>query len=216
MTKPELDDFAAEPSDGAIILRRAVIGIGGGILLLFMAGMIAGYASGMIEQGTADLRDAGILGTILLVAGGVAYAMWRLWPGASDEPVAPRVRNARRFMIASLVVGMPLGFVLGAGEDGRAEFVSNTPVSPLVAASVIALWLIVAPLLTWLWWRQIDEHEASAYRDGGLVAVHAYLFVAPAWWMGTRAGWLPQQEPMAVVIAVSLVWGLVWFFRRYF
>jgi hypothetical protein len=34
--------------------------------------------------------------------------------------------------------------------------------------------------------------------------------------MATRAGWLPPQDPMLVLLAVCLVWCLVWFIRRYF
>lgn len=216
MTKPDLDDFAEEPSEGAIILRRAVIGLGGGIALIFTAGVIAGFASHVIETGGFNLKAAAILAAMLLVAGGIAYAMWRLWPEASDEPVAPRIRNARRIMIAACLAGAPLGFMIGIADEGALEIFTNAPVSPVIAAAIIATWLIVGPLVTWLWWRQIDEHEAGAYREGGLIAAHAYLFVAPAWWMATRAGWLPPQDPMLVLLAVCLVWSLVWFVRRYF
>lgn len=216
MTKPDFDDFGDAPSEGAIILRRALIGTGGGIVLIFLAGIMAGYTSGIIERGTPDVRDAGVLGAIVLVAGVIAYAMWRLWPQASDEPVAPRVRNARRIMVAALALGAPLGSMPGAADDGAAEFFSNAPVSPAIAASAIAIWLIAGPIITWLWWRQIDEHEAGAYREGGLIAVHVYMFTAPAWWIATRAGWLPAQDPMLVLLGVCLVWCLVWFVRRYF
>lgn len=216
MTKSDFENLAEEPSEGAIILRRALIGTGGGIVLIFIAGMIAGYTTGVIERGAPDLQDAGYLGAMVLAFGAIAYGMWRLWPEASDEPVAPRVRNARRILIASLALGAPLGFVLGASGEGMSEIVSNAPVSPLIAASVIAIWLVAGPIVTWLWWQQIDEHEAGAYRDGGLIAVHAYMFITPGWWMATRAGWLPAQDPMLVLIGVCLVWSLVWFVRRYF
>ncbi len=216
MTKRDFADFADAPSDGAIILRRALIGVGGGTVLLFMAGMIAGYTSGVIDRGASDLRDAGILGAMVLVAGAVAFGMWRMWPAMNDEPVAPRVKNARRILIGSIALGAPLGFVFGVADESASEFFSNAPVSPILAASVIAFWLIVGPLVTWLWWRQIDEHEAGAYREGGLVAAHTYLFVSPAWWMATRAGWLPAQDPMVVLLGVCLVWCIVWFVRRYF
>jgi hypothetical protein len=216
MTKPDPADFAEEPSEGAILLRRAAIATLGGIVLIFIAGMITGFTSHVIETGGFDLKAAAILGAMLLVAGGVAYAMWRLWPEASDEPVAPRVRNARRILIAACLLGAVPGFMVGIGDEGALGVFSNAPVSPVIAAALIASWLIIGPLVTWLWWRQIDEHEAGAYREGGLVAAHAYLFVSPAWWMATRAGWLPPQDPMLVVLAVCLVWCLVWFVRRYF
>lgn len=216
MTKPDLDAFDERPSDGAILLRRGVIGVVGVILLLFMAGMIAGYTSVMIEHGGPRLIDAAVLGAMLLVTALVAWGMWRLWPSSVDEPVAPRVRSARLLVIAALVVSVVLGIVLAEADSGSLAVFSNAPVSPGLASLAIVLWLIAGPVITWLWWQKIDEHEAGAYRDGALVAVHAYMFIAPAWWIASRAGWLPAQDPMLVLLAVSLLWAIIWFVRRYF
>ncbi|MFM7403277.1 MAG: hypothetical protein ACKO1N_04100, partial [Erythrobacter sp.] len=113
-------------------------------------------------------------------------------------------------------LGLPLGFVIGTSEGGGSDFVSNSPIDPAIAAFIIGSLLVAGPILTWLWWQRIDEHEAGAYRDGGLIAVHAYLFVTPTWWIATCAGWLPPQEPMLVLLAVSAIWCLIWFIRRYF
>lgn len=216
MTKPDPDTFVEEPSEGAVLLRRGLIATLGGIALVFVAGMITGFTSHVIETDGFNFKAAAILGAMLLLAGGIAYAMWRLWPQMRDEPVAPRVRNARRILIAACLLGAPLGFVIGISGEGPGEIFGNTPISPVIAAAIIVSWLIIGPLVTWLWWRQIDEHEAGAYREGGLIAAHAYLFVSPAWWIATRAGWLPPQDPMLVLLAVCLVWCLVWFVRRYF
>lgn len=215
MTKPELDDFAGEPSDGAILLKRAVLGVGGGALLIFITGMIAGYWTGAREAGGPDLADAAAIVAMLLAAVLVGFGMWRLWPRGIDEPVAPRVRSARKLLILAIVLGLPVGFILGVAEEGSGAFFSNAPISPGLAAIALVLWVIAGPLLSWLWWQKIDEHEAGAYRDGALVAAHAYVFVAPGCWIASRAGWLPAQEPMIVMLAVTCLWSIVWFVRRY-
>jgi hypothetical protein len=215
MMNSDLDDVAEGPSDGAILLRRAVICIVGGILLIFIAGMIAGYTSVVIEHGAPRPIDAAMIGAMLLAGALVVYSMWRLWPRGLDEPVAPRVRSARRILIAALIVSLMLGVLLGEADSNAGIFLSNAPVSHGLATLAIALWMILGPILTWLWWQKIDEHEADAYRDGAFIAGHAYMFIAPAWWMASRTGWLPAQDPMLVVLAVSVLWMVVWFVRRY-
>ena len=217
MTKSDLDDFAEELSAGTILLKRALIAIAGGIVLIFIAGMIAGYSSVMIKRGGPILRDLAMLSAMLMVGGLVAYGMWRSWPrGLEDEPVAPRVRSARMILWACVALSIPIGIILRTTDGGAVSLLSNTPVSPGLAIVVIGLWAVAGPVLTWLWWQRVDEHEADAYRDGALIAAHVYMFVTPAWWIATRAGWLPPQEPMATLLMVSLVWMLAWFVRRYF
>ena len=215
MTKPDLTETDSALSDGAIIIRRALLAIGGGIALVFIAGMIAGYSSVMIENGGPDPVDAAVLGAMLLLAAAVVWGMRRFWPRTSDEPVAPRVKSARTILLAAVVLSVPLGIIIASADDGGSTFISNAPVNPSLALLAIGLWLVAGPLLSWLWWKRVDEHEADAYRDGALVAVHAYMFVTPAWWMATRAGWLPAQDPMLVLLAVSVIWSIVWFIRRY-
>lgn len=214
MTKPDLSN-ADHPSDGAVLIKRALLGIGGGITLVFIAGMIAGYSSVVIEHGGPDLVDAAIIAAMLLAGLVVGYAMWRFWPCGSNEPVAPRVKSARMILITACVLGVPLGIMLGASDNNATGLFSNAPVSTTIAVIAIAIWLIPVPLLTWMWWQRVDEHEAGAYRDSASIAVHAYIFMAPAWWMASRAGWLPDQDPMIVLLIVSLVWSIVWFVRKY-
>lgn len=216
MTKPDSDDFAMESSEGAVLLKRAGLGIGGGIALIFTGGIIAGYTSGALECGGPDLVDGAIIAAMVLLAALVAFVNWRFWPQGEDEPLSPRVRSARRLLLVAMVLGLPLGFLLGVTDEGTGTLLSNAPVSAGIAAIAIALWVIVGPVITWLWWQKIDEHEAGAYREGALVAAHAYIFITPIWWMASRAGWLPPLEPMLVLLAVSVLWSIVWFVRRYF
>lgn len=216
MTKPDFDDLDAGPSDGAILLKRAVLGIGGGTLLLFIVSMIGGYSVAAIKRGGPDLADAGMLGGMVLLAALVGYGVWRFWPSAASEPVAPRVRSARLLLASAIVLGVPLGVLLAANDEGTGTILSNAPISPGIAALAIVLWAIAGPLISWLWWQKIDEHEAGAYREGALVAAHAYIFIVPVWWMATRAGWLPPQDPMLVMLGVTFIWSVIWFVRRYF
>lgn len=215
MTKPEMNDLDHGQSDGAVLLRRAVIGIVGGIAVIFLAGVIAGYSVGVFEHRSPDLIDAAVLGALLVALLAIIYAMWRLWPSISAEPVAPSVKSARMILVVTAIVGVPLGVLMGSADHEAYGLFTNAPVSPIVAISSIALWLIAVPVLTWLWWRRVDEHEADAYRDGASIALHAYFFLVPALWMASRAGWIREQHPMFVLLIVSVVWFIVCFRKRY-
>lgn len=218
MTKPDLspDLFDTNhPSDGAVLLKRAVLGIGGGITLVFIAGIIAGYTSVVVNHGGPSPIDAAIISAMLLAAFAVGYGIWRFWPGGSNEPEAPRVKSARNIFAAVCIIGAVIGLILGIADEGASSVFSNGPINPVIAMLAIVLWLVGGPVLTWLWWRKVDEHEAGAYRDGASIAAHAYMFIAPAWWIASRAGWLPHQEPMIVLLIVSAVWSVVWLVKRY-
>ena len=216
MTKPEFDKTASQPSDGSILVKRAMFGFAGAVTLVFLAGTLAGFLDVAVERGYLPFSGGVILALIIGLITLACYGIWRFWPRAESEPVAPRVRSARNLLALMAAISIPLGIMLGIADEGPGLLFSNGPVSPVIAGATIIIWTIAAPPITWAWWRKIDEHEADAYRDGGLTAAHVYMFVTPAWWMATRAGWLPQQEPMIIFLAVSIVWSLVWFVRRFF
>ena len=214
MTKSDQPE-ADHRSDGAVSLRRALLGFGGGITLVFITGLIAGFTSVVIKHGGPDLTDIAILAALLLIGAAVGYGMWRYWPHSSDEPEAPRIKSARKILIAVMIFSAPLGILLAMSDDGAMGLFSNSPVSPTIALIALAIWLIPVPLLSWLWWRRVDEHEANAYRDGALIAAHAYLLITPTWWLGARAGWFPPQDSMIVLLMVSIVWSAVSIVKKY-
>jgi hypothetical protein len=113
------------------------------------------------------------------------------------------------------LIGGVLGLLLAIGTDGDLAVYSNGPINPLVALVAAVIFLVIVPIATWVWWKSIDEHEANAYRDGSMIAVHAYFFIVPAWWLAARTGYVPAQDPMVVLLIVSVIWGAVWFIRRY-
>jgi hypothetical protein len=215
MTKPDRSN-AELPSDGAVLLKRALLGIGGGVTLVFLAGVIAGYTGVVLEKDEPDLRDMVVLAVMTLAALATGYVVWRFWPRGNNEPEAPRVRSARMILIAACAVSAPFGALLGMSDSEATGLFSNGPISPVIALLAIVVWIILVPLLTWLWWQRVDEHEASAYRDGAFISLHAYMFITPTWWLASRAGWLPQQEPMLVLLAVCIVWSIVSIVRKYF
>lgn len=186
--------------------------------LLFAAGGMVGAVFGSLERGgVSPLGLAFLIAAAAMLVGCGALlrrTVPKLFSGAS-----PSVTRSRRLLILSALLGAAIGvfLVLGSlasGEEPPAIF-GNQPIPDWIALATIAAWLLVVPPLTWKWHRSIDEHEASAYRDGTLAGMYAYCAIAPTWWFGWRGGFLPEPQEMVTFTVVLAVWGLVWAVRRY-
>ncbi len=216
MMESDIPDHPDDKIDRFGFVKRAVVGTLGGIVLVFLAGIAAGFTSVVMDHGGPGVIDVAVLAAIALAAVTVAWGLWRFLKQTDFGPEAPSVKRSRRLLYVMMGIGLVMGIVLGVGGEGDFGDILNGPIDMAIALAAIAIWLVVVPYGTWLWWRSVDEHEAGAYRDGGLIAIHAYIFVAPTWWLATRAGLAPPQDPMLVLLLVSGVWGAAWFVRRYF
>lgn len=214
----EIPDHPDDDADRFALIKRAVVATLGSLALIFLAGIAVGFTAAVIEHDGPDVIDVAVLGTITLLFIAGAWGLWRYLAKATLVPEAPRVKRSRRIIYVICGISAVLGILLGIGTntDDGLEFFSNAPVDPVIAVIALAVWLVAVPVATWVWWKSIDEHEAGAYRDSGLIAAHLYMFLVPTWWLASRAGFLPPQDPMIVFILVSCVWSAVWFGRRYF
>lgn len=217
MTKPDLSATPENFTDASdrSNLKRVVFRSLGAVALLFLLTFAMVFTKARLNQGGLELADYAILGAAALLTLVIGAIVWRLWPARNAEPEASSVKHSRMFIYGSMGVGALLGVMLIIGQGPDAEMLSNSPINPVVAGFAIAVWLIFMPVATLKWMRTVDEHEAEAYREGAFIAGHLYLFLAPAWWMATRAGWLPAQDPMIVFVLVCVVWTVTWFVKRY-
>ncbi len=199
----------------AKLIKCALAGTG----LLFFTGVGLGVTMVVVERGEAKPLALAIGAAALVLAALCGWALYRLKPFAMNEdgPVSPRVLNARRTLGLSAVVGAVLGVVLSIAtlsSDDPWGLFGDAPLPPWVAALAIAVWIGVVPLLSWRWWRNIDEHEAAAYRFGAVAGMYGYAFIMPTWWMGWRGGFLPEPQAMLIFVVVIVVWGAAWLSRR--
>lgn len=216
MTKPDPIELSDGQSGGNVLLRRLLIGTLGGITLVFLAGVFAGYFSVVIKHGGPSLIDAVILSIIIGLFALTAYGTWRLWPSASGEKVAKSTRKATNIIYAMCGLGVVMGFAFAVGEsDGSVSLYSNAPIGNVTAIMAIIGWTLVTPVLTWLWWRTVDEHETAVYSEATVISAHIYIIGAPTWWIASRAGWVPAQDPMIVWLIVITVLTVIWLYRRY-
>lgn len=208
-----------EPArQGGFAGRSAIFAIA--ILALFLmvpfgAGVIAGYLDAGDGTRSVDAVLVAIVLVWLALLAGLSLLAVRFRPFPAGDPVADSVKRSRRILVAAVALGAFIGVVATAGDVMPAGLVSDEQVSVFAALVILAAWLIVTPIMTFMWWRSTDEHERAAYVDGANVAGHVYLFIAPAWWIATRAGLLPPQDPMIVLAVVMTIWTAVWLYRKY-
>jgi uncharacterized membrane protein YozB (DUF420 family) len=123
-------------------------------------------------------------------------------------------------VVASGAVGGVIGVVMAIatiGPGGAPAFrpFADAPIPPLIAAALIAIRVLVVAPVTWVWHRNIDEHEAAAYRFGSLIALYVYFWLSAVWGLAARGGFAPPIDGVIVFMVTIAVWGLGWAWARF-
>lgn len=184
------------------------------LALVFGAGVATGFAD--VDEGEHLAVLLGIVAIGLAVVVGLSLCAVKVWPKQPQEPLSRSTKRSRNLILVMFVMGVILMFLLGLNEPDLFSLHPNEPVPTYPALIAIVLWLIAAPIITLMWWRSTDEHDRASYAEGANIAGHAYIFVAPSWWVATRAGLLPEQHPMIVLLIVASIRSAAWIYRRYF
>ena len=191
--------------------------------------MTSGFIAGFTAQNQNDGGGAftGIAAAIFAAAilAIIGYGYWT-WQNAKamkvpGENLTPRERR-RRYILSGCIflgwimgIGLPIMFEGGESAEAITIF-SNSPLPTSVALAFVFVLLVIVPAITWYWHRYaVDEMEESAYRDGGYYAAYAFLFLTPLWWLLWRGGLLPEPNGVAIYLTFSLVWTIVWFWKKY-
>jgi hypothetical protein len=160
---------------------------------------------------------------LLIAAAGIGSLVWlKPWKGWDQlkvpaEPLGPTTRRTHKlYALKEGLAGVAiLVLIFGAFsfQHPMAAF-SNSPLPVWLALVAIPCWL-VARVLREGWRNSSDEHERRASDFGRNAAAGAFLAVTPAWWVGWRAGLLPQPDAMVLWILAMLVSSFGWSWRRY-
>lgn len=197
--------------------RQQVARFAAGFVMITGLAMAAGMASAALKKHwTMELAIAALV--MLAIAGLAGMVFRRLQRITDGGVVGTREKRARSMFSTSLVIGGGLGLLLAAGSiqiDDPLYLYSDKPIPAAIAALALAVWLVLVPLVSWRWWRNIDEHEVRAYSFGGMTALYAYFFITPAWWVAFRGGFVPEPQHMAIFLAVSVLWSIAWMWRRH-
>jgi hypothetical protein len=190
------------------------------VLLLLLAGPVTGILAWAIISGQASSVEAMLfLASALLVGVASVWGLVRLKVfSSSKDPVSPKTRKANNLLMLSGLLGGVMGAAMALSmisADEPLALFSNSPMPPAVVIPALAVWLLIVPVISWQWHRNIDEHETEAYKSGGIAAIYLYLFLTPAWWFAWRGGLVPAPATMVIYMLVIGVFTIGWFWRRY-
>lgn len=200
------------------IIKRIVSLVGGGTLMIFSLGVVAGYTKAALAKGTLGWKAA----VVFTIAGALfACGLWLVRRSLANRGLArsPKMREYQIVVIATAFFGGIVGMLMQIGSSGDdhnalSGLSYNAPLSPLV--SVIILGSL--PLLAWLyyrWHKTADEHEQAAYNFGAVLGIYTYFFASVGWWVAWRGGYLPEPNGFAIFWAVIIVWSIGWLWHRF-
>jgi hypothetical protein len=206
-------------SNGLRILWMILCGFG----IVLLSGVITGFLSVHMAEGGSALNttDYAILAAFISLTLALAFAIWRLFRQMkrSDQKVPQREKVYNRFLIGSFLFGGVTGIVLaltGSFDATEASLISNNAMSPMLAIILSISIGIIVPIITFYWHKYVvDEQEEAAYRFGALIAMYAFWFIAPVWWLLWRGGMLPEVSGIILYFITIFVALIVWFWKKY-
>lgn len=204
--------------------RRRLWMMFSGIGIVMISGAISGFLSQRDAEGDGPLTvlDFSILGLFAAVILLLAFVIWRLFQQTkqSGERVPRRERLNNRIIwgcgIFGGIIGLTLALSDNMGGTSEPNVLANGPISPVLAVILAVAIGIVMPAITYYWHKHVvDEQEDAAYRAGALIAIYAFWFVAPVWWLLWRGGILPAPNGMALYLMTAFIALIVWSWKKY-
>lgn len=194
-----------------------------GLGIILLLGAIAGFLSGHNAEGGGSLNSSGlgILGIFVAVILVLAFAIWKLaeQKKQSGERVLRREKLNNRVIWGCGVIGGVIGLTLAAADmmganDGN--IFGSGALPPIIAIILSIVLGLVMPAVTIYWHKHVvDEQEDAAYRAGALIAMYAFWYVAPVWWLLWRGGFLPSPNGVALYLMTTFIALVVWSWKKY-
>jgi hypothetical protein len=189
--------------------------------IIFCFGVIAGALQAHIEDGGGPISLAlwGIFAIVAAVMTALAYGIYAVTKRqiAGGNNLTKREKKVRLIMAILIGAGALIGVALSIAAESTStgSAFSNDPISRPLAIGLAFLIGVILPIIYWFWHKNIDEQEASAYRDGAIAGIYAYSIGLPVWWILWRGGIAPVPDALTVYLATMLVWCAGWFWKKY-
>lgn len=191
--------------------------------IITLLGVITGFLSAHMEAGgsTLNMTDYAILAAFIGVTLLLAFAIWKLLQQIKSigEKASRREKTYNRFLIGSFLFGGGAGIALaltGSFDANETSLFATGAMSPMLAIIMAASIGLIMPAVTFYWHKNVvDEQEEAAYRFGALIAMYAFWFIAPVWWLLWRGGMLPEIDGIALYFITIFVTLIVWFWKKY-
>lgn len=200
----------------------------GGVLLVFLIGILAGFTVSAFEDGIFEAKIVAIIGGLVAVIGLVGFGCWKVWKrylligstasGPGEARTHERHRRQIKYFAVALVLGCMIGaitsiFDTGDGSlfSGDWEDLSLPPAAAIAAVIVIIGGLFALPIYGF---RQIDDYQREQNYiafTGGMLAV---LVGFPVWAVLYAGGFTPPPHAFGIFaigfVSMFVAYGIAW------
>ncbi len=186
-------------------------------------GAIIGFLAAYQSEGSRPL-DAPAIITLTVLTAILAALGVIIWRGRhkmknSGFRVTSRDKMNGRIIWGSAIFGGVIALALIAADikgANEGNIFGNGSIPGALAIILSVAIGIVLPTVTYYWHKRvIDEQEEAAYRTGALIAIYAFWFIAPVWWLLWRGGMLPEPNGVALYLMTTFVATIIWFWKKY-
>lgn len=186
-------------------------------------GAIVGYLAAHEAEGGGPLDTASIVTLTIFIAiiAALGFIVWRSRRETrkAEFRVTSRDKMNTRIMWGSGIFGGLVALVLiGADIMGPNDgnIFGSGPIPPVLAVILSVAIGIIVPAVTFYWHKHVvDEQEEAAYRSGALIAMYAFWFIAPVWWLLWRGGLMVAPNGVALYLMTTFVALIIWFWKKY-
>ncbi|WP_411290275.1 hypothetical protein [Sphingorhabdus sp.] len=214
-----VDPVEDENAGGRQILWMMLSTLG----IMATIGAVIGYLAAHQAEGGGPLDTATIV-TVTVLTAIIAALCLVIWRGrhriknsgfreTSRDKMNVRMTWGSGIFGGLIALALIAGDIMGANDGNIFGSGALPPTLAIILSVAIG---IVLPAVTYYWHKRvIDEQEEAAYRTGALIAIYAFWFIAPVWWLLWRGGMLPAPDGVALYLMTTFVALIVWFWKKY-
>jgi Mn2+/Fe2+ NRAMP family transporter len=130
-----------------------------------------------------------------------------------------RLRSQHRRYVRILGWIFGISMVLGASGAMIAEIWGRDPAGrlalpPAAAIALVAAFVLIVAVGSWLYFRAIDELELEANKWASTIAINFYAVLFPGWWALSLAKLTPPPDDWIIYAATLVVALLAFLWRR--
>ncbi len=133
---------------------------------------------------------------------------------SSSSEIAKK-NNRKRFKKSATIYALSLGsgFLTGIAlvlhQKGTINLSTNTL---LIGTLLLTVCLFV---LTWVWYKSMDEFEQTSFNQAGNLAFHAGFFALP-WFILHELGVFPPLDAIVLLLAMTIVFIVYYYGKKFF
>ena len=109
---------------------------------------------------------------------------------------------------SSLGVGFLTGIAMALHKNGTINLSTNTL---LIGAVLLTVCLFV---LTWVWYKSMDEYEQASFNQAGNLAFHTGFLALP-WFILNELGVFPSLDAIVLVFMMTIVFVIFYYGKKF-